>query len=180
MHGLGLLFEAAPDWSDGLERSETERTAPAHADTRRLLDFWYAHERSPVIGTHLPSRAIGRLLPNLAVFDYRAVRNEFRVRLAGLGLVRRFGRDISHHYLSEVVSAEDHERLHATLMSARDVKLPQIREVKIHGTRRTLLHYEMIGLRVIAADKETPLVLGGFFFFDRNRPVRADNQHRRT
>ncbi len=170
MNGLGLLFEAAPDWSDGLERVETARSMPAHADARRLLDFWYAHERSPVMGTDLPSRAIARLLPNVAVFDYRAARNEFRVRLAGLGLVRRFGRDISHHYLSEVVSAGDHERLNETLMAARDVKLPQIRDVKIHGTRRALLHYEMVCLRILAADKETVLVLGGFFFFDHNRP----------
>lgn len=176
MHGLGLLFEAVPDWVDGFEKSETKRSAPAHADGRRLLDFWYAHERSPIMGTDLPARAIARLLPNVAVFDYRTGREEFRIRLAGLGLVRRFGRDVSRCFLSEAVSSDEHECLHETLMAARDVKLPQIREVKIEGTRRQLLHYEMVCLRILAADRETPLVLGGFFFFERARPARHDFQ----
>jgi hypothetical protein len=179
MQGLGLLFEAPPDRSESFEWFETQCNAPAHADSRRLLDFWHTHECSPVMGRDLPARTIARLLPNVVVFDYRAMRNEFRVRLAGLGLVRRFGHDISHHFLSEIVQGEDLERLHETLMAARDVKVPQIRDVRIRGARRPLLHYEMVCLRILAADRETPLVLGGFFYFNYAKPVRVDTHYGR-
>jgi hypothetical protein len=146
---------------------------PCHRDARILLDFWSERGRVLVMGKDLPSRRIARLLPNLAILDYRAARQDFRVRIAGFSLVRRFGRDIGHHYLSEVLPKQDHDAFRALVMEARDTGEPLIQEVKIKSPMRPLLHYEMMLLRALSVDLQTPLVLMGLFFFDRKKRATA-------
>ena len=169
MQTLGFMLELAPDPKTGFEQCETKRAAPCHRDARMLLDVWNERGRVLVMGQDLPSRRIARLLPNLAVLDYRTARRDFRVRLAGFSLIRRFGRDIGQHYLGEVLANAEHENLRALLMEARDSGAPSIRDIKIRSPMRPLLHYEMTLLRILSCDLETPLVLMGLFFFDRKK-----------
>jgi hypothetical protein len=173
MQTLGFMLELAPDPVSGFEQCQTRRAVPCHRDARMLLDFWNERGRVLVMGQDLPSRRIARLLPNLAILDYRAARQDFRVRLAGFLLMRRFGRDIGQHYLSEVVPGQELERIHALLMEAYDTGMPVIRDIKIKSPMRPLLHYELVLLRALAVDLQTPLVLMGLFFFDRKKRAAA-------
>ena len=173
MQTLGFMLELAPDPVIGFEQCETRRAAPCHRDAQKLLDFWNERGRVLVMGRDLPSRPIARLLPNLAILDYRAARQDFRVRLAGFSLVRRFGRDIGQHYLSEVVPNRQFEGLRDLLMEARDTGVPLIQDIRIKSPMRPLLHYEMLLLRVLAVDLQNPLVLMGMFFFDRKKRTTA-------
>lgn len=169
MQTLGFMLELAPDPASGFQQCQTRRAAPCHRDARMLLEFWNEQGKMLVMGRDLPSRRIARLLPNLAILDYRPVRQDFRVRLAGFSLVRRFGRDIGQHYLSEVLQNPELDDLRALLMEARDTGAPLIRDIRIKSSMRPLLHYEMVLLRALAVDLQTPLVLMGFFFFDRKK-----------
>lgn len=166
MQTLGFLLELAPG-RHGLEQYELRRSSAAHPDARELLDYWNERGRALVMGEDLPSRRIARLLPNIAILDYRLARNDFRVRLAGFSLVKRFGRDIGRHYLSEVVGPAEQERLSALLMEARDGTHAVICDVNVHRAQRPVLHYEMLLLRALAVDRETALVLMSLFFFDK-------------
>jgi len=173
MQTLGFLLELAPDPQTGFKQCESRRSAPCHADARLLLDYWYERGRVLVMGQDLPSRRIAKALPNLAILDWRSANNDFRVRLAGFALVRRFGYDIGHRYLREIVTGEEHERLRALFLEVRNSGLPAVRDVTIRSSDRPPVHYEMIAVRVLAVDRETPLVLMGMFFFDRKKRTRA-------
>ena len=173
MQTLGFMLELAPDPEVGFEQCETRRAAPCHRDARLLLDFWNERGRLLVMGQDLPSRRIAGLLPNRAILDYRAARRDVRVRLAGFSLVRRFGRDIGQHYLSEVLPGHERDALHSQLMEARDTGTPLIRDIKIKSPMRPLLHYELMLLRILSVDRQTPLVLMGLFFFDRKKRAAA-------
>jgi hypothetical protein len=165
MQALGFLLELAPGLRGGFRQVTVLRSLPCHLDSRRLLELW--RERGVlVVGHDIPSRRMTRLLPNLALCDYRAARSDFRIRLAGFGLIRRFGKDISHHYLSEVLSEDEHECLRSAMMRVRDIGAPVFIDAKIHTQDRQMLHFETTLLRVFAADRSTPLVLAGMFFFD--------------
>lgn len=169
MQTLGFMLELAPDPVVGFQQCEKPRAAPCHADARMLLDFWRERGRVLVIGRDLPSRRIAKVLPNLALLDYRAAREDFRIRLAGFSFVRRFGRDIGHRYLSEIVPEQEHRSLRALIIEARDTAVPIIRDVRIKSATLPLLHYEMLLLRALSVDLETPLVLMGLFFFERKK-----------
>ena len=173
MQTLGFLLDLAPDPELGFEQCETRRAVPSHKDARMLLEYWIERRRELVMGRDLPSRRLARTLPNLAILDYRPARQDFRVRLAGFALMRRFGRDIGQHYLREILPNPQLDDLHALLMEARSSAVPLVQDVKIKCAGRPLLHYEMVLLRALSADRQTPLVLMGLFFFERKRRVGA-------
>jgi len=169
MQTLGFLLELAPDPRTGFKQCESRRSAPCHVDGKLLLDYWNERDRVLLMGQDLPCRRLAKVLPNLAVLDYRASARDFRIRLAGFALVRRFGHDIGHRYLRDIVTEDEHEHLRALFLEVRDTGQPAIRDVKIRSPDRPLVHYEMMALRVLAVDRETPLILMGMFFFDRKK-----------
>jgi hypothetical protein len=165
MQALGLLLESATTPDGGLKQETETRAMPLHPDGRRLLALWQERGSVLVVGQDIPSRQLARLLQHLALCDYRAVRGDFRVRLAGFALIRRFGRDISHHYLSEVLEEDEHECLYSAMMEVRDTGKPIVIGAKLIAEGRQVLHFETTLLRVLAADRSTPLVLAGTFYF---------------
>jgi hypothetical protein len=170
MQTLGFLLELAPGPGGAFRQESVMRASPNHPDGRRLLDLWQERSGALVVGRDIPSRRLSRLLPNLALCDYRAAPGDFRIRLAGFAFIRRFGKDISHHYLSEVLGERDHECLHSAMTSVRDTGSPVIIEARIHNQAQQMLRFETILLRVLAADRSTPLVLAGMFFFESAGP----------
>jgi hypothetical protein len=165
MSTLGLFFDPVLQQGVEFEQSEQRRSSPAHPHARELLDYWYEREKVLVMGRDLPSRRVTAMLPNLAVFEYRQNRRDFHVRLAGHELARRYGCDIGRRHLAEFLSGDEHDRLRSVLVDATDSGIPQIRHVKIKAARRASMHFEALFLRIAAADRKTPLVLGGYFFF---------------
>ncbi len=173
MQALGFLLDQAPG-SGPFEQETTTRAVPVHADGRALYQIWKERGGDLAVGRDIPSRRLARFLPHLALCDYRPIKKDFRIRLAGFALVRRFGKDISHHYLSQVLRDDEHECLSSAMMHVRDTGVPAVIDAKIHSKAIRLLHFETVLLRVRAVDLSTPLVLAGMFFFDSRRKSSND------
>ena len=174
MQALGFLLELAPDPHSKFQQEEKLLSMPVHPDARALHAFWKERKGFLVVGEDIPSRRLARHLPHLALFDYRPARNDFRIRLAGFALIRRFGRDVSRHNLAEVLSGEDYERCRCALMEVRDSGKPLFVDVRLRMADKPLLHFEMQALRVLAADRLTPLVLMGLFYYNAQKRTRLN------
>jgi hypothetical protein len=165
MQSLGLAWEETP--SGIFHEIHIERDKPVHHGARQLLDIWQAREAEGrfTVGRDVPSRNLARLLSGLALFQ-PILHGDFRVRLAGLALRRRFGRDVTGEKLSEILTdgqfAEYSERLRALL----DNGGPLLLETRLNEGGRLRLCYEMLMLRVFAADGVTPWAMSGIFFHD--------------
>lgn len=171
MQRLGLLLENAPDSRAGYDRTDVAVERPSHANARALLRLWRERGGTLVVGRDIPGRGIERLLPYLALFEYRPAREDFRVRLAGFALHRRFGRDIAHHYLAEVLARPELESTREIFVDVLLSGNPQIRDSRIRSLDRSMLHIETVLLRAWSSNQEKPLVLAGYFFFDGSRKV---------
>jgi hypothetical protein len=165
MQTLGLAWEETP--SGAFHEIHIERDKPVHHGARQLLDIWSAREAEGrfTVGRDVPSRGLAKLLSGLALFQ-PILHGDFRVRLAGLALRRRFGRDVTGEKLSEILTgeqfAEHSEKLHALLENGR----PLLLETRLNESGRLRLCYEMLVLRVFAPDGETPWAMSGIFFHD--------------
>jgi len=165
MQTLGLAWEETP--SAAFHEIHIERDKPVHHGARQLLDIWTAREAEGrfTVGRDVPSRGLARLLSGLALFQ-PILHGDFRVRLAGLAMRRRFGRDVTGEKLSELLTDEqfaDHsERLQALLEGGR----PLLLETRLNEGGRLRLCYEMLVLRVFAPDGVTPWAMSGIFFHD--------------
>lgn len=171
MQALGFLLEYAPGPAHGSEQTETFLNAPVHPLARVLLGAWQ-DSGGLVVGRDIPSRRLSKLLANLALHDFCPEAHDFRVRLAGFSLVRRFGHDITGKYLKEVLARDDHQRHRAAMLSVLETGVPCSFDVKLRMPNRPLLHFEILVLRVTASDGATPLVLSGQFYFERSRRQR--------
>ena len=166
MQALGLCWSAAAPQPDSME-THIIRAAPVHHGARTLLEAWHAREAEGrfVVGRDVPSRALARVLSGLALYE-PLYTGDFRVRLAGLALRRRFGRDVTGEKLSEILTgerfAEHSERLRALLENGR----PLLLETRLNEGGRLRLCYEMLALRVFAPDGVTPWAMTGIFFHD--------------
>jgi hypothetical protein len=174
MQALGFLLDLAPGRAQVSQQTETFLNAPVHPDARLLLGYWREHAPSGglIVGRDIPSRRLAKLLGNLALYEYCRESDDFRVRLAGFSLVRRFGRDITGRRLKEVLPREDHARHRAVLLSVLETNVPFSLDVKIRSADRPLMHFEILVVSATASDGETALLLSGQFYFDRARRQR--------
>jgi hypothetical protein len=165
MQTLGHAWEETP--FGAFHEINIERDKPVHHGARQLLEIWTAREAEGrfTVGVDVPSRGLARLLSGLALLQ-PILHGDFRVRLAGLAMRRRFGRDVTGEKLSELLGddqfAEHSERLHALLANGR----PLLLETRLNEGGRLRLCYEMLVLRVFAADGMTPWAMSGIFFHD--------------
>jgi hypothetical protein len=165
MQTLNHAWEQIP--SGVFHEIHIERDRPVHHGARQLLDIWSAREAQGhfTVGRDVPSRGLARLLSGLALFQ-PILHGDFRVRLAGLAMRRRFGRDVTGEKLSEMLTddqfTEHSERLHALLDNGR----PLLLETRLNEGGRLRLCYEMLVLRVFAPDGVTPWAMSGIFFHD--------------
>ena len=169
MQALGFLLDLAPGRAQVSQQTETFLNEPVHPDARLLLGYWreHAHTGGLVVGRHIPSRRLAKLLENLALYEYCTQSDDFRVRLAGFSLVRRFGSDITGRCLKEVLPRDDHARHRAALLSVLETGVPLSLDVKIKSPDRPLMHFEILALRATASDGCTALLLSGQFYFER-------------
>ncbi len=162
MRTLGLAWGDSPD---GFHEIVREREKPAHRGARQLLEAWQAREGRFVVGRDVPSRGLAKVLSGLALFQ-PILHGDFRVRLAGLALRRRFGRDVTGEKLSQVLDAAHFVRHAIRLRALLDTGTPLVVETQVMAQGRLQMCYEMVALRVFAPDGETPWVMSGMFFHD--------------
>ncbi len=159
-------------WKENLPAAcheiHTERETPIHHGARRLLEVWAARQAQGafVIGRDVPSRDLARVMSGLVLYQ-PILNGDFRVRLAGVALRRRFGRDVTGDKLSEMLNAPQFAERSRRFRQLLESGKPLVLEVRLCGEDgRTLQCFELVALRVLAPDGRTPWVMSGMFFHD--------------
>lgn len=141
---------------------------PRHFGARLLYDYWSDCNGQGrfMVGRDVPSRALGPIMRNLMLCEPVDGGRDFRIRLAGAALLRRFGRDVTGEkystiFRNEVAShrcSDLREMLHSGEPVMRDVSIPQ-------GTRPQL-RFEVLSVPITASDGKSMWALTGIFYHD--------------
>lgn len=148
--------------------SVTIIAGPKHADSQKLYAYWVecAGRGGLKLGRDLPAAAVARLMSRLIVFEPVENTDDFRIRLAGTGLLRRFGMDVSGRVLSEVYQGGAFKSYSTNLRTALTTNTPLIVDVKITQGPNQLFHLEYVFLPVLSHDGSQPWIVAGVFYFE--------------
>ena len=139
--------------------------APTHPKALRLMEFWKANASNGiVVGRDVPSRAISDILSSIAIFEPVDGGSDYRARLAGELVRRRFSRDITGKLLSELFSEDDfHDHLNANNAHIL-AGTPQIIDSRLTNGAVEQMHLEVVLLPVLAPDRASKWLLAGLFY----------------
>ena len=139
---------------------------PTLPKAKRLLEFWLAHQPDGVvIGRHVPSREVAPLLSSLVIYEPVEDGDDWRIRLAGAALLRRFGRDVAGQTISTLYPRDHFSILRSRAQAVVRLNAPHIDEVTIRNSERTLQHFETVHLPVYAPDRLSKWDMAGYFYF---------------
>jgi hypothetical protein len=163
MQALGLVWRDVDSISPDSEEHSVPKPAPDHFGAKLTFQTWREKHLNGgfVVGRDLPSRALASVLRNLAIYEPAGV--DFRVRVAGTALVRRYGCDVTGLLLSQLYEGGAFERQLAQMARAKQGVFADVRMVR---AARTELQYESLLLPVLSPDLKQDWVLGGFFYHD--------------
>jgi hypothetical protein len=167
MQALGLVWRDVDSISPDSEEHPVSKSAPEHFGAKLTFHNWQEKHRSGgfVVGRDLPSRALAGVLRNLAIYEPMQGGADFRVRVAGTGLVRRYGCDVTGLLLSQLYEPLAFERQVAQMAKTRH-GAQVFAEVRMVRGPRVELQYEMLQLPVRSPDLQQSWVMGGFFYSD--------------
>ena len=140
-------------------------TGNAHCSLKELFDYWLTRRGS----RRMPARAdinpadIPSLLPYLLLADVDACRQAVRIRLAGTGVVDRFGTELTGHDLSEVDHGEENEAVATTYMEVARLGEPQYKVSDFWTKDRRHFHMEMILLPLSEDGESVNMILTGLY-----------------
>ena len=168
MQALGLVWGNVDPLTADLEEVCIELPEPTLFGARLLLEHWRAREAAGgfVVGRDVPSRALACVLRNLALYEPIDAKTDFRIRVAGTAVMRRFGRDITGRRLSEIYTRQNFELERANMLAVVAQSKPDCVDVKLARDARIFLHFEAFRLPVWAPNRISGWVLGGIFCFD--------------
>jgi hypothetical protein len=133
----------------------------------RLLDVWYTHQpEGMIVGRHVPSRDLAPLLSSLVLYEPVNEGDDWRIRLAGAAMLRRFGRDVAGSLISNLYAHDHFNIIRARALAVVEMNRPQIDDVCIRNSARTLQHFETVHVPVYASDGITRWDMAGYFYFD--------------
>jgi hypothetical protein len=160
---MSNTFHTPTNWRDEF----ATLAEPRHPASKRLLTFW---ERRPadglIVGRDFPSRVIADLLSNVTLWEPAQAGTDFRVRLAGVSVCRRFGRDIKGALFSELFSPDDFRHHLAETRELMLTDKAKVVESRLFDGNVQRLHQEVVILPVLAPNRSDQWVLVGLFFFD--------------
>lgn len=129
-------------------RPITELTHPL-AD--KVMAFWQSRPVDGiVIGRDVPSRAIASLLSRIIVHEPIDGDRDLKVRVAGGGIVRRFGIDITGKTMSELFPTADFKDRRESVLKAIREGTPQYADCVLSTGSIEMLHTELVILPVYA------------------------------
>ena len=133
----------------------------------KLIEFWRAHQpQGVVVGHHVPSREIAPLLSSLVLYEPVNDGEDWRIRLAGAALLRRFGRDVAGHLISALYPRDHFLILRSRAINVLKSNAPHTDDVVIRSSERTLQHFETVHLPVYAPDRSAQWDMAGYFYFE--------------
>lgn len=140
-------------WIENETTTSEYRTVDAlrHPDAITALRFWARRPPDGLrIGRDIPSRPIAKLLSGLVIYTPLADCSDARVHLAGSGLWRRFGRDITGLLMSQLLSPDDFRIRITEFREVIECGEPRLAEI-IHSTAGIeVLRVDMLVLPVVA------------------------------
>jgi hypothetical protein len=168
MQALGIVWSGIYPFPADLDEVHTVLPAPGLFGARLLLNDWTQKDAQGgfVVGRDVPSRTLGPVLRNLALYETLDSPADFRVRVAGTAYIRRFGRDVTGLKLSEIYSVSQFERRRAALDAVIAAAAPAIVQARVGRDARVVLEYEALDLPVWSPGRAARWVLGGVFYPD--------------
>lgn len=163
-----LLAHLHPSTGEFADLIVSEIAFPKHHDCARLLEHWAdcrAQNGQMVIGRDMPSRRLKRMMSSLYILEPNTDRTDFRFRLAPTGLVRRFGKDVTGRYLSQLYCLPAYEQYVTGLQRALELTCPIKWDVCLQRLDLEIMHFERVGIPVHSRDGAHLWILGGTFFF---------------
>lgn len=167
MQALGLVWRDVDSISPDCDEYCIPKDAPSHSGAELAHQNWRDKHANGgfVVGRDLPSRALAGVLRNLAIYEPVDDGADFRLRVAGTALVRRYGCDVTGLLLSQLYEPRAFERQQEQIAKVQQGE-PLFCDVRITRGGRLQLHYELLLLPVRSADFSQSWVLGGFFYHD--------------
>lgn len=168
MQALGLVWENVTDSGEDVREIRSPIAEPTLYGARLLLEEWWARQPHGgiVLGRDLPSRTLGCVLRNLAVYQPLDLGRDYRIRLAGAAFLRRFGREIGGLLLSQYLDAAPFRVCCEEFGRVLAIGAPVMHHVRFVRSEKTLAEFETLALRILSAHGSASWVLGGLFFKD--------------
>jgi hypothetical protein len=140
---------------------------PRHDDAARLLAYWQSCMAAGgfVVGRDLPARPIAGLLQSIAMHVPLADYSDFRVRLTGSAIMRRFGGDTRGRLLSEIFPPEDFKHHLAASIEVVTTGRPIVLDSSLKRGNLEEMHTEVLLLPATSPDLKATWLIAGLFFF---------------
>lgn len=167
MQALGLVWGDIDSISPDSNEISTPKDAPAHPGAKRTFESWQQKCQFGgfVVGRDLPSRALVGVLRNLAICEPVNDGADYRMRVAGTGLVRRYGCDVTGLLLSQLYESRSFKSQHKAMAQAAN-GAALFFDVQVVHAGRVELQYESLLLPVLSPDFTKHWVMGGIFYPD--------------
>ncbi|HEY2033460.1 MAG TPA: hypothetical protein VGH02_07195 [Rhizomicrobium sp.] len=162
---LGFVLERSPRRLAHLAHSIEELQRISNPCALSLIETWekLKTQGGMVVGQHFPSREFASVLPNILLLEKLERVRDFRIRLAGFGMLCFYGFDPSGYSLGELYGDEKHEvgydALNQVLCGHVSLSLS-----RLCYEGETVLQREIVCLPVHASNTRTPQVLVASFW----------------
>lgn len=165
---LGFVLDRSPRRQAHLEHFQETLRRPSNAQAVSLIETWenLKTRGGMIVGRHFPSRKFAGLLPNILLLEKLDRVRDFRVRLAGFGMLCFYGFDPGGRRLGEFYEGEKHEALWSSLNAVLRSG-PRVTLSRLSHAGETVLQREIVSLPVLASDMLTPLVMVASFWSRR-------------
>jgi len=163
---LGFVLEHSPRRQAHLQHTIQEIDRASHPRAISLIAAWeeLRTRGGMCVGRDFPSRGFASLLPNIMLLEKLEKVRDFRIRVAGFGMLCFYGFDPTGRRLSDIFSGE---KLKARCEVLDDVLRrdgPSLALSRLSSGTETFLQREIVCLPVLAFDARTPLVLVASFW----------------
>jgi len=166
MQALGQVWGRVDPRAPDLKETATRLAAPELYGAQILLDAWRAPDDGFTVGRDIPSRALSPILRNIAVFEPLEDRADFRVRIAGTALLRRFGGDIKGARMTGLYAPATFQRRRQWLIEALDGGKPVDHQIVMQQGDRRPLGFELVYVPALSPDRRQQWVIAGFFYYE--------------
>lgn len=165
---LGFVLETSPRRQAHFDHREEPLLRPSSPQALSLIETWenLKARGGIIVGRHFPSRKFAQLLPNILLLEKLERARDFRIRLAGFGMLCFYGFDPSGHRVGEFYQGEKLEARWSSLNSVLRGH-PRMTLSRLSRSGETVLQREVVALPVLASDALTPLVLVASFWSRR-------------
>jgi hypothetical protein len=166
MQAVGLVWGDVDSSAPGFQARYECLDGPQHPDAVLTQAVW--RERMDaggfVVGRDIPSRALSKVLRNLAIYEPVGAGEDYHIRLAGTAHLRRFGSDVSGQRLSELFKPDQFEKVCENLHVMFETREPVSVAVSYMQAKYPILNLETLMLPVRASDSDACWAMVGLFF----------------